>query len=135
MSQKAKKKKKAKIKKVSFKDKDWYEVISPKIFKFKPIGDIIGLDNFRLVWESLIPKLRIICLSEINDSMPMWAHYANNHRGVVLELECIEEIDSPWLIARPVIYQDTLPLFITKEALVDSITGRKPLDYEEIFKE
>ena len=38
-------KKKAKVKKVSFKDKDWYEVITPKIFKFKPIGEILGLDN------------------------------------------------------------------------------------------
>ncbi|MFW9897975.1 MAG: hypothetical protein ACFFDO_01775 [Candidatus Thorarchaeota archaeon] len=45
MSQKAKKKKKPKVKKVSFKDKDWYEVVSPKIFKFKPIGEIFGIDN------------------------------------------------------------------------------------------
>lgn len=45
MSQKPKRKKKAKAKKVSFKDKDWYEVITPKIFKFKPIGEILGLDN------------------------------------------------------------------------------------------
>ena len=44
MSQKAKRKT-VKIKKVSFKDKDWYEVLSPKIFKFKPIGEVVGLDN------------------------------------------------------------------------------------------
>ena len=44
MSQKAKRKKKV-IKKVSFKDKDWYEVLSPKIFKFKSIGEVIGMDN------------------------------------------------------------------------------------------
>ncbi len=37
-------KKKAKIKKVSFKEKSWYEVIAPKIFRNKSIGDIIGLD-------------------------------------------------------------------------------------------
>lgn len=39
------KKKKAKTKKVSFKDKYWYTVFSPKIFNFKPIGEIIGLEN------------------------------------------------------------------------------------------
>ena len=39
------KKKKLKGKKVSFKDKDWYEVITPKIFDFKPIGEISGLEN------------------------------------------------------------------------------------------
>ncbi len=37
-------KKKAKAKKVSFKEKTWYEVIAPKIFRNKSIGDIIGLD-------------------------------------------------------------------------------------------
>ena len=45
MSQKAKRKKKIKVKKVTFKDKDWYEVLAPQIFKFKSIGEIIGLDN------------------------------------------------------------------------------------------
>jgi small subunit ribosomal protein S3Ae len=44
MSQKAKKKK-SKLRKVSFKDKDWYTVISPKSFNFQPIGDIIGMEN------------------------------------------------------------------------------------------
>lgn len=44
MSQKAKKKK-SKLRKVSFKDKDWYTVISPKSFNFKPIGEIVGMEN------------------------------------------------------------------------------------------
>lgn len=44
MSQKARKRK-AKIKKVSFKDKDWYTVIAPKSFNFKPIGEILGVEG------------------------------------------------------------------------------------------
>lgn len=44
MSQKARKKS-PKLRKVSFKDKDWYTVISPKSFNFKPIGEIIGMEN------------------------------------------------------------------------------------------
>ncbi|MFX0076537.1 MAG: hypothetical protein ACFE96_13930 [Candidatus Hermodarchaeota archaeon] len=44
MSQKAKKKG-PKLRRVSFKDKDWYTVISPKSFNFKPIGEIIGVEN------------------------------------------------------------------------------------------
>ena len=43
--QRAKRKKKAKIKKVSYKDKDWYEVIAPKSFNFKSIGEIIGVES------------------------------------------------------------------------------------------
>ena len=44
MSQKAKKKK-PKLRRVTFKDKEWYTIIAPKSFNFKPIGDIIGMDN------------------------------------------------------------------------------------------
>ncbi|GAI62700.1 unnamed protein product [marine sediment metagenome] len=44
MSQKARKKK-AKLRKISFKDKTWYSVIAPKSFDFKPIGEIIGMEN------------------------------------------------------------------------------------------
>ncbi len=44
MSQKARKRK-VKTKKVSFKDKDWYTVIAPKSFNFKPIGEILGVEG------------------------------------------------------------------------------------------
>ena len=44
MSQKAKKKG-PKLRRVSFKDKDWYTVISPKSFNFKPMGEIIGMEE------------------------------------------------------------------------------------------
>jgi small subunit ribosomal protein S3Ae len=43
MSEKAKKK--SKTKKVSFKDKQWYSLIAPKGFNFKPLGDVVGTDN------------------------------------------------------------------------------------------
>jgi len=43
MSQKAKKK--LKSKKVSFKDKHWYQILTPAIFNFKPIGEIIGTES------------------------------------------------------------------------------------------
>ncbi len=44
MSSRARKKK-PKAKKVTFKDKAWYEIISPKSFNFKPIGEVIGLED------------------------------------------------------------------------------------------
>ena len=36
---------KARKKKDSFKEKNWYQVIAPKSFKNKPIGEIIGSEN------------------------------------------------------------------------------------------
>ena len=44
MSQKVRKKK-AKLRKTSFKDKNWYQILAPKSFDFKPIGEIIGMEN------------------------------------------------------------------------------------------
>ena len=44
MSTKARKKK-LKIRKVSFRGKDWYECFGPKIFNFKSIGEILGLES------------------------------------------------------------------------------------------
>ena len=44
MSSRARKKK-SKVKKVSFKDKKWYTVVTSKSFNFKPIGEIIGLED------------------------------------------------------------------------------------------
>ncbi|MFX1376630.1 MAG: 30S ribosomal protein S3ae [Promethearchaeota archaeon] len=38
-------KKKPKIKKVTFKDKSWYQIVTPKIFNFKPIGEILGVED------------------------------------------------------------------------------------------
>lgn len=34
----------------------------------------------------------ICCFSEVPDSAPMWAHYADNHRGICIEYEADEEL-------------------------------------------
>lgn len=44
MSSKARKKK-PKAKKVTFKDKQWYSILTSKSFNFKPIGEVIGLED------------------------------------------------------------------------------------------
>ncbi|MFX0031412.1 MAG: 30S ribosomal protein S3ae [Candidatus Hodarchaeota archaeon] len=60
MSQKARKRK-AKVKKVTFKDKNWYPVIGPKSFNFREIGEIIGLPN------NLVGRTLEILLYDITD--------------------------------------------------------------------
>ncbi len=45
MSQQKTRKKKTIVKKVSYKDKSWYDIIAPKSFNFKSIGQIIGLEK------------------------------------------------------------------------------------------
>ncbi|MFX0104333.1 MAG: hypothetical protein ACFE75_02440 [Candidatus Hodarchaeota archaeon] len=44
MSSRAKKRK-PKLKKVTFRDKNWYKILAPRIFNNKEIGEIIGTEN------------------------------------------------------------------------------------------
>ncbi|MFW9952827.1 MAG: hypothetical protein ACFFKA_22120, partial [Candidatus Thorarchaeota archaeon] len=54
-------KKKAKVKKVTFKDKQWFDVIAPKGFNYKPLGEIIGMEN------TIIDRTIEILLFDITD--------------------------------------------------------------------
>ncbi|MFX1503996.1 MAG: hypothetical protein ACFFDH_23745 [Promethearchaeota archaeon] len=38
-------KKKPKTKKVTFRDKDWFQIVTPANFNFKPIGEVIGVED------------------------------------------------------------------------------------------
>jgi hypothetical protein len=92
-----------------------------------------AMDEFRHKWKTLIPSLRILCLSELNDSSSMWHHYADAHRGVVLELACIDELDPAWLLARPVIYQRERPLLGALDTWVRIVTGQQPIRWHDLF--
>lgn len=77
-------------------------------------------------WSEYVPTLRILCLSSIHDNLLMWSHYADSHKGAVLELQCLE--DSAWLLAQPVIYQAKPPTWFTIDEWTKILTGQKTLD-------
>lgn len=62
-------------------------------------------DQIKNQWSEFIPDFRILCLSEIPDNLLMWSHYSDSHKGAVIELQSIDELDSPWLASQPVTYQ------------------------------
>jgi Protein of unknown function (DUF2971) len=95
----------------------------------------IGFSEFQSHWDKLVPSMRILCMSELADSAPMWAHYADQHRGVVLEFQSLDAVDSPLLIARPVMYQDEPPRLPSMESWVRHLTGQIPIDLKQFFKE
>lgn len=62
-------------------------------------------------------KIKIFCFSKTRESFPMWAHYADNHKGVCLEydvkdIKLTEFCDIPNYALTPVIYTDN---FITDD--------------------
>jgi len=53
-----------------------------------------AINEFNASWEKHGPITRIndygvISLTTINDSLLMWAHYADNHRGILIEFNTI----------------------------------------------
>ena len=38
-------------------------------------------------------QYKVLCLSERNDSILMWSHYAVNHTGIVIRFSCLEETE------------------------------------------
>lgn len=94
-----------------------------------------ALKDLQAEWTRMIPKSRIFCISEVNDSPVMWAHYANNYKGVVVQFECIDIYESPLLLAEKVNYSDEFPLLGTLDFWRKEITGQTKFDYNQTFKE
>ena len=67
------------------------------------------LRDLKRVWHDMVRNMRVLCASEVNDLTAMWAHYAEQATGVVLQFEAVDRLDSPFLVARPVRYDDSPP--------------------------
>ena len=48
------------------------------------------IKSFRSTFESMRSGMGVVCLSESDDSLLMWAHYANNHHGMCVEYDLME---------------------------------------------
>lgn len=80
----------------------------------------LELKTCQKVVDELPKKARLACLSEVQDNIPMWAHYADNHRGICIQYRLLpHRID----VAR-----DPAPL------KVDYVNERPVINTEDIFK-
>lgn len=57
----------------------------------------------------------------------LWSLYAEEHKGVVFQFDCIKELDVPLLVAKPVIYADEPPEMATAAEWIDVLCGVRPL--------
>lgn len=64
------------------------------------------ISSLKTAFERLKTTVGISCLSESSDSLLMWAHYANNHRGICVEYELIEINTQLGFTPVPIIYSD-----------------------------
>ena len=78
----------------------------------------------------------ISCFSESDDSLLMWAHYANNHRGICVEYELLEINKQLRFTPIPVIYSENRVRFnnLSQETMdtdamkvfIESLTSKSP---------
>lgn len=75
---------------------------------------------------------KVLCVCEVPDSLPMWAYYAEGHRGAVL---CFRPAmrHSLWLAARPVAYSAEMPRLCDEEVFSNSLAGLHSLDPRTIM--
>jgi len=85
------------------------------------------------VWATYLANLRILCLTETNTDLLMWAHYAKHHTGAVLRLGCVREKDSVLLAALPVNYSSRAPYIGTQDEWIRHLTGQETIDYDSHF--
>ena len=105
-------------------------ILSSKLPQF--IGEKIQSDNdnIKKLWSKSIPEFRILCLSEVCDNLCMWSLYSDSHKGAVIELQCIDELDNKWE-AKPVTYQNSPPILATKQEYIKHVTEQNLLNVDQ----
>jgi hypothetical protein len=86
------------------------------------------------IWAQYLASLRILCLTETNENLLMWAHYAHDHTGAVVRFRCVSERDSVLLAALPVNYTTQAPYIGTQEEWIRHLTGQQEIDYDAHFR-
>jgi Protein of unknown function (DUF2971) len=82
-----------------------------------PIEEVYNLDEMRRANRDALDVLQaffrndgVFCSSIDGNNLLMWAHYAERHRGAVLELTPSVEKDSPLLSSKKITYSDVRPV-------------------------
>jgi Protein of unknown function (DUF2971) len=87
-----------------------------------------AMDTFNAQIQAQMNHARVFCVSERHDNVVMWSHYADEHRGVVFKLRCVDEIDNLLLAARKVDYTNAFLAFPGAEEFIKHLTGEEPID-------
>jgi hypothetical protein len=85
-----------------------------------------GLESDRDVWLEMKKTYRVLCLSAVRDNILMWSHYADEHKGAVLEFQPKIELGTEMLGAQAVGYSKEVPVAVTLDQFLLYVTGQGP---------
>jgi Protein of unknown function (DUF2971) len=110
---------------------------------FKLFDRIVTPVISRQIYQTSNENLGMLCLTEKPDSLLMWAHYADYHRGAVIEFDETHEFfnrrvssEDDFRHFRKVMYTENRPnLFLNEFSAVDFFYFKsKEWDYEEEWR-
>lgn len=73
--------------------------------------------------EEHLRKTKVLCLSRDNDNNAMWGLYAKEHTGLALEFANIPGLDSPYRLARRMMYCDAPPPLLDGQEIAQLLAG------------
>lgn len=82
-------------------------------------------------WYEFLLKFKVFCVAEEFDNLLMWAHYSENHSGVVIRFKCIEKFDTVLCAATPINYQTETPVYASLDEFVKHLTGENRINIEK----
>ncbi|MBU4414824.1 MAG: DUF2971 domain-containing protein [Proteobacteria bacterium] len=87
------------------------------------LGHLLGEVNFLISqvnshWHNSMRDSRVFCVTENNDNLLMWAHYAKDHTGAVFQLATLPESDTPLSVAKKVKYKEKPVRFYSLDELI-----------------
>ena len=106
-------------------DKDMRLGIGETLAKLPGHMDVFGKEIV-----GYLKTVKVLCLSRARDDNTMWALYADNHRGLVLEFANADGVDSVYRVAKPVNYSDRAPPLLDDEGLANFLAGNLTLTPE-----
>ena len=109
-------------------DANFESAIDESLTKISP-----GVDVAAAEVRPMLRQTKVLCLTAHPDNMLMWSHYAQQHSGVVIRLETIPELNSPYSMAREVIYAPSMPRWMDEQGLADLLSGRSQSNPEELL--
>ncbi|MEZ4752953.1 MAG: DUF2971 domain-containing protein [Bdellovibrionota bacterium] len=112
----------------------WREKMRP--FAQAQVSSIFeGIQKNNSTWENALNKMRILCLSTNDNSIPMWAHYTGNHRGAMLVFENFETKANCFWTANQVAYSEQLPVFMSLEDITRHTLGLYTTHIPDSYKQ
>ena len=92
-----------------------------------------GVETAYAEMRPMLDRTKVLCLATQPDNVLMWSHYALQHTGVVIRLENIPEMNSPYSMAQEVSYPSAMPRRMDEQGLANLLSGRGRSDLEELF--